>query len=138
VVSDERAIWRGGRVDPLDPSFDELRAWAASGELAPMQDWDLMISDESNGEDLQRLVEERLQGRFFLGCLYILAGDAVRTGFRNTDENRLGQLIDRAHRSSDPWLVKWAERTQELIAHPEKFDYSAWCGGALASDPIGA
>jgi hypothetical protein len=89
-VGDERAIWRVDAFDPLDPSFDELRTWAASGELAPMQDWDLNVSDESDGEDLHRLVDERAQGRFFLGGLYVLAGDAVRTGLRNTDARRLG------------------------------------------------
>lgn len=28
----------------LDPTAEELRRWASSGDLAPMQDWDLILS----------------------------------------------------------------------------------------------
>ena len=31
-------------MNPFDPSDDDLRAWARAGELAPVEDFDLMVS----------------------------------------------------------------------------------------------
>jgi len=92
---------------------------------------------QENGEALLGFVEERLAARFFLRCLYLVSGDAVRSTFNTTDRRRLEQLVSQALGSSDPWVVTWARRTQTLVADPETFDYTAWCDGGLAADPVG-
>jgi hypothetical protein len=45
-------------VDPLNPAPEELRRWALSRDLEPMQDWDLILAYEANGDVLIDLVEQ--------------------------------------------------------------------------------
>jgi hypothetical protein len=74
--------------------------------------------------------------QFFLGCLYLLAGDAVRTRFRTMPEASLRALTDEATSTGEAWLSTWATRTRALVRTPESFDYEDWCDShGLASTP---
>jgi hypothetical protein len=122
-------------VDPANPTEEELRRWALSGDLEPMQDWDVMLADEANGDVLIDLIEEAMRPATFLRSLYVLAGDGVRTAFHSCSRQSLERLVERASGSEHPWVRTWGPRTEALIAHPETFNYSDWCDGGLAANP---
>jgi hypothetical protein len=74
---------------------------------------------------------------FFLGCLYLLAGDAVRTGFRTMSKESLIALTGEAVSAREAWVSTWAARTRALVRSPGTFDYGDWCEpGGLARRPI--
>jgi len=121
-------------VDEGNPTIAELRLWAASALLQPMQDWDLIVSLHEPSDELLDLVEGSESGAdFFLSCLYIKAGDAVRAGH----PERLERVLDSAKNREHRWLQTWVRRTQALVSSPDSFDYGAWCDGGLAADPEG-
>jgi hypothetical protein len=122
-------------VDLVNPTPEELRRWALSRDLEPMQDWDLILADEANGDVLIDLVEQGMRPTTFLRSLYVLAGDGVRTAFHSCTCQSLQRLAERASGSEHAWVRTWGRRTEALIAHPETFDYGAWCDGGLAANP---
>jgi hypothetical protein len=123
-----------GFVDSVNPTISELRRWARSGALEPMQDWDLIVSDHEPGADIIDLIDEGWQARYFLRCLYIRAGDLVRTH----KAGELMPLIETARDHRHPSIQTWGRRAGALVMQPTTFDYMAWCGGGLASTPDGS
>ncbi len=81
---------------------------------------------------------DRRRDRFFLRCLYLVVGDAVRTDFHTASRAGLEDALERAgdRARDDVALVKWVADSRTLIARPETFDYSAWCEGGLAREAL--
>jgi hypothetical protein len=75
---------------------------------------------------------------FFFRRLYLVVGDAVRTDFHTASRSGLEDALTRAGNTArvDAALAKWVRDSRELIAHPERFDYSAWCDGGLAREAL--
>ena len=89
-----------------------------------MQDWDIVVADPENLEVLVELVGDgNCPSRsYLLGSLYCLVGHSDRT------DERIRSAADDAGRSSDSWLHTWATRVQHLLANPDDFRRSDWCG----------
>lgn len=122
-------------VDPCNPTAEELRIWAGSREQFPLQDWDIIIA----ADDAKMLLflelaadEQCLKHGTFLRILYLVVGDAVRSGWRAHDRARIEALISSGAAHSRPAIKLWASRAQALIEAPETFSYAAWCDGGLA------
>jgi hypothetical protein len=118
-----------------------MTAWAyAADAVAPVsQDWDIIATSPDLASLFLALAADRKcpQRRFFLGCLYLLAGDAVRTGFRTLPQQRLTELTTEAETIGEAWVRTWARRTRALIATPASFSYDAWCDSrGLARTPV--
>ncbi|GLZ80551.1 hypothetical protein Afil01_53580 [Actinorhabdospora filicis] len=128
-----------GFADPVNPTREEVVAWAydpAAG--VPMsQDWDLMVAEDDIAPALVDLAADPVcpKRTFALHCLYIYAGDAVRTGFRAHPKRRLVKVLEVADTKGDPWVSLWVHNTRALIAEPGLFDYADWCDGGLARRP---
>lgn len=134
----ERAAF-GGFQDPVNPTVEEFVAWAydAVAGVPVTQDWDLLIADDELAPALLRLAGDPVcpKRTFALHCLYIYAGDSVRTGFRAHSKRKLGRLLEQADANGDAWVALWAYNTRQLIAKPKLFDYAEWCDGGLARRP---
>jgi hypothetical protein len=122
--------------DPLDPTDAELHAWAASGDLAPMQDWDLIIAEPIRAPVLIDLAADgpAESREFFLHCLYLLVGDAVRSRFNTASKETVEDVLAGAETTAgeSESIALWLARSRRLLEHPEEFEYDAWCGGGLA------
>ncbi len=123
--------------DPWNPSPDEIREWAYTpGAVEPCQDWDLALAWTRHEYALLELASDDTcpARRYILSVLYLIVGDAVRTGFRNTPRPIIEAFIRRAteYRHSD--VSRWQARSEELLRRPELFDYDRWCGGGLARE----
>jgi hypothetical protein len=71
---------------------------------------------------------------YFLQLLYLMVGDAVRTGYNTWPRENLEKIIRASSEiaSRNHKLYLWVKRSEELISHPEMFDYNDWCAGGLA------
>jgi hypothetical protein len=119
--------------DPFDPTDAELREWAFSDELAPVQDFDLMVSDVERIPLLLELTASPSR-QFFVHCLYLTIGDAVRSHFNPTSRSDVEGALDygSATAAHDPAVKRWIDNSRDLLASPELFDYGEWCEGGLA------
>lgn len=132
-----RREWRRTKnvVVDVDESEQEILDWAWGPDpMWPTEDWDLIATAEWTADLLLRLAadSECPNQDFFVRCLYLLAGDAVRSGFRACRKDKLLELIGSASTQPHPWPRQWAEDTTELIADPESFNYHEWCEGGIA------
>jgi hypothetical protein len=115
----------------------DVMTWAFSKEdpCRPIEDWDIILAHGLDGEVLLRLASDQQCPKrdFFLHCLYILVGDYVRVllGGRWTPPS-LDDLLVHAATSDNPTIRTWCQRSRNLIAHPETFDYDFWCNGGFA------
>jgi hypothetical protein len=128
-----------GFVDIVNPTAAEIRSWAMSRRPLPMQDWDLIIASDPNREDvfLELATEARgVKRKTFLGILYLIVGDAVRTNWHTRSREQVLNLIERSKVLPDESLRIWATRATELIANPGLFRYGLWCGGGYARKSI--
>lgn len=123
-------------IDPYDPTDEEIREWAYGSPptMEPVQDFDLMVA---TSERLPLLLELAADSAcpshdWFLHCLYLVVGDAVRTNFRTCLRSQVEAYVALGGLSSAPTVQRWAERTDALLASPESFSYDAWCAGGLA------
>jgi len=126
-----------GFANPVDPTADELRAWAYHPNAVPLDamppDWDLLLSTDDLVSTLFDLAMDRScpARRFALHCLYIYAADGIRTNFRAHSRRRLRKLVEHAENDGDELMATWAYNTRMLLSRPELFDYHDWCEGGL-------
>jgi hypothetical protein len=115
----------------------DVMAWASSQEdpWGPIEDWDLILAHALDGEILLQLASDLQCPKrdFFLHCLHILVGDYVRVllGGRWTPPS-LDNLLLQAVTNENPAICTWSQRSRDLVAHPETFDYDFWCNGGFA------
>ena len=121
--------------DPWNPSHDEIVAWADDPvSEEPTQDWDLVLIHARHERTyLQIAANDRCpKQEYFLHVLYLLVGDAVRSGYRSLARPLLEGIIERGDEYPHRDIALWQVRSRELMRHPERFEYAAWCGGELA------
>ncbi|MED5812891.1 hypothetical protein VST63_11015 [Mycolicibacterium sp. 050232] len=111
-------------VEVVNPTSEEIRAWAYSGASEPMQDWDLILADMDNLELLLELVGDQAcpARKYLLDSLYCLVGHSDRT------DPRLLSAAEAARTSSDVWIATWGRRVGQVAEHPSDFDRADWCG----------
>jgi hypothetical protein len=98
-------------------------------------------------DDLFDLVVEGVQANFFLHCLYVKAGNALRAlslnhalGGEVRDHAVALELLDwieRGRNRQHPWIQTWADRAEAILAAPRSFRYNDWFENVLVSDPGG-
>lgn len=117
--------------DVTNPTPQEMTTWAylPDADDPISQDWDVIATRPALASLFLALAADRECPKrgFFLGCLYLLAGDTVRTGFRTMPEADLLTLTNEASRTGETGVVTWAEHTRALVNAPESFGYAAWC-----------
>jgi hypothetical protein len=129
-----------GFANPVDPTADELRAWAYQPDSVPLQsmpaDWDLLVSGDQLIGTLFELAMDRAcpARRFALHCLYIYAADGIRTNFRAHPRRKLRRFVEQAEQDGDDLMTVWAHNTRVLLARPQLFDYHDWCEGGLVRE----
>jgi hypothetical protein len=122
--------------DEWNPTPEELCAWAYQADaMWPTEDWDLAVADDDRSTLVLRLATDVAcpSRNFFLRCLYLLVGDAVRSGFvAHRRESVLG-LLAQVPADCPPDVTRWANRSRELMAGPSsRVDYVLWCEGGYS------
>ncbi|MBW3542472.1 MAG: hypothetical protein KY476_19590 [Planctomycetes bacterium] len=125
--------------DPWNPAPDEIRDWAYDADaLAPCEDFDLALAWTRHEKALFECASDgRCPKRdFFLRVLYLIVGDAVRSNYRSIPRPIIEGFIARADDYRHLAIQVWQLRSRDLMKHPDRFEYNAWCaGGLLANDP---
>lgn len=123
-------------ASPYQPSGDEIQKWAADPFAAePIDDWNLILAQQPHTELYLRLAASPKcpKALYFLSLLYLIVGNAVRSDYATKPRCEIEHLLVVA--DSDfpaPRIRLWAKRSVALIANPSLFNYTDWCGGALA------
>ena len=115
--------------DPWNPSHEEVMQWAYMPNVyAPTQDFELAVSgSEFHDLILQCAADESCPNRcFFLSCLYVLVGDAVRTKWNAFSETTIITIVRKGKESSAIDVRNWAKRAGKLIADPTLYNYDQW------------
>jgi len=122
--------------DEWNATLEELRAWAYEpGAMWPTEDWDLAVTrDDRSTLILQFATDAACPSRnFFLGCLYLLVGDAVRSNFVAHQREVVRDLLARVPADCPADVALWAERANVLVSGPaDAVDYDLWCDGGYA------
>ncbi|GAA0808655.1 hypothetical protein [Spirilliplanes yamanashiensis] len=130
-----------GFANPVDPTADELRAWAYHPNAVPLEqmppDWDLLLSTDDLVGTLFDLAMDRScpARRFAQHCLYIYAADGVRQNATGHRKRKLRKLVERADQWGDETMHIWAHNCRVLMSRPELLDYEEWCEGGLVRHP---
>jgi hypothetical protein len=130
-----------GFANPVDPTAEELRAWAYQPDTVPLEampaEWDLLLSTDELAGTLLDLAMDRScpARRFALHCLYIYAADGVRQNATGHRKRRMRKFIERADQWGDDLMQTWAHNCRVLMDRPELLDYSEWCEGGLVRHP---
>lgn len=134
VIGDDKHVEKPGEdrampdepsfVDVVNPTPEEIRAWAYSGAFEPMQGWDLIIADVDNLELLLELFGDPVCSarEYLLGSLYCLVGHSDRS------DPRLLGVADAARTALDPWIATWGRCVCQVAEHPTDFNRADWCG----------
>ncbi|PFK31196.1 hypothetical protein COI93_21115 [Bacillus cereus] len=121
--------------DPWNPTTQEIMEWAYTEHAVfPEQDWDLSVCTITNAAEIILNIASDTNCPnqvFFLHCLYLLVGDAIRTSGNTYNIESLQNLLQSAENSMNSDILKWVERTQILLSKPETFCYDLWCGGGF-------
>lgn len=122
--------------DSANPTREELIEWAFSEEMQPEQDFDLMVASEEHGDTMAELAADEScpKRRFFLACLYIFVGDAVRSKYMAHTKEFTEALVRKYEQSDSNALKTWAARSRSLMARPHEFDYDKWCGWGFVNE----
>jgi hypothetical protein len=127
--------------DVVNPTADELRKWAADpNAMYPddmSQDFDLMVADWGRINLIVELASDSScpNRTFFVGVLYLMAGDCVRTSGGTQDIPKLKELLQRLAQSDSPELQLFRSRALELLKDPSTFDYNLWCNAGYLQIP---
>lgn len=111
------------------PEPESIREWAYDPDaIEPVQDWDLVISHLPYDELYVELAADNTcpKWEYFMGLMYLIAGDAVRTGYRSESKERVEHLISCTESIPRHRFHLLRTRYREICSHPEKFDYDDW------------
>jgi hypothetical protein len=122
--------------DPWNPTAQEIEEWAFDRKsLEPAQDWMLALTWKREEKLYLELAsnDKCPKQKYFLQLHYFIVGDAVRSKFQTNEQAIIKGFIEKGKAYSDSGVVKWIQRSEELIKHPDQFHYGLWCGGKLAN-----
>ena len=134
----EDVIPAGFFADAVNPTDEEIERWAyipdANYPPEMSQDWDLCVTEPGRADLLERLASDPScpNRKFFLSCLYLLVGDAVRS---NGATWRLDEALDwlsRVRSAAPEDIALFLQRAMKVIVSPEEFDYKKWCWSGYA------
>lgn len=122
-------------ADPWNPQPEEIRAWAYDEEAEdPVQDFDLVLSwARHEAAYLELASDEACPKRlFFLQILYLIVGDAARSGFGSLPRAIVAGFVTRGDAYDHPDIRRWQERARALlVAREPRVDYQEWCAGGF-------
>ncbi|MEM9282173.1 MAG: hypothetical protein AAGA96_10120 [Verrucomicrobiota bacterium] len=125
--------------DPINPTRDEIRNWAyTEGAMEPEQDWDLHLANLREFDLFTELAadDDCPSWDYFLRLLYLIVGDAVRTGFQTESEETIRDILKATEKIPRHRFHVLRLRSDELLKRPESFAYDDWCAGILVAKDL--
>jgi hypothetical protein len=121
---------------PYKPAGADIEKWASDPfAVEPIDDWNLVLAQQPHLELYLRLAasSECPKAHYFLTLLYLIVGKAVRSDYATRPRYEIEHLLAVADADyTEPQIRLWTKRSVRLIANPAIFNYTDWCGGALA------
>lgn len=134
----EDPITAGFFADAVNPTDEEIERWAyipdANYPPEMSQDWDLCVTEPCRADLLERLASDLgcPNRKFFLSCLYLLIGDAVRSNGAYWSLHDASVWLSRDRLAAPGDMEMFLRRAKQVIVNPKEFDYNKWCCGGYA------
>ncbi len=132
------SIPAGFFADAVNPTDEEIQRWAyiPDAHYPPeiSQDWDLCVADPGRADLLESLASDLgcPNRKFFLSCLYLLIGDAVRSKGATWSLREASVWLPRDRFAARDDIAVFLQRAKQVIVNPKEFDYNKWCWGGHA------
>ena len=126
-------------IDPWNPSPNDIRQWAyESSAIEPCEDWDLALCNSLHEKVLLETASDHAcpTRRYMLHVLYLIIGDAVRSGFNTRPRPTIEGFVARGDDYPNRDVQLWQARSRELLADPSLFNYDLWCGGGYVQNIV--
>ena len=120
---------------PWSPSPDDVRDWAQSTTSPwseePCEDWPLALTWAQHEKAYLELASDNScpARRYMLFVLYFIVGYAVHSGLKSSQQAIIEGFISHGDQYPHPDILKWQQRSIELLNNSKAFDYDQWCGG---------
>ena len=110
-------------ADYANPTHKELELWMADPEaFEPMQDWDLVVGNESRLLSLVRLASnDGPQRDHIINYLHVATAVAF-----SSNRNRIIEGIKLVPEDTFPDLLMWREKATALLDNPVSFREKEW------------
>jgi len=134
----EDLIPAGFFSDAVNPTDEEIERWAyiPDAKYPPemSQDWDLCVTEPRRADLLEHLASDSScpNRKFFLSCLYLLVGDAVRTNGSTWRLDEARDWLSRVRAAAPDDIALFLQRATKVIVNPEEFEYNKWCWSGYA------
>ena len=112
-------------------SPEQLRDWAYHPELycGTGQAFQLAAADIRFADVLRDCASDAACPNqvFLLRCLYLIAGNAIRSDFNGTSRMEIIRLTRQAEKRGAEPLLEFVWRTREVLDDTSGFDFDRWC-----------
>ncbi|WP_166415702.1 hypothetical protein [Cochlodiniinecator piscidefendens] len=115
-------------MDSWNSPYSEVLCWGRTDNPLPDQDWDLALINTLSIDEFDQMIADTSikedARHFFIGCLYTLVGDAVRTN----DQEAINAVLAFCKKTAplNMYLGLWSIRTLNLIENPADYEYAYW------------
>ena len=117
---------------PIDPSPDDLRAWANDPDASPLKgDWELVLTWDMEPGRLRACIElaethTNPHFVFFRQVLLEWVCQAVRSPEFAQRRQLYDAWLDQAKGIRDPWLKNWRHTAKLIFKGLEPYDNASW------------
>jgi hypothetical protein len=121
-------------MEVTNPTVEEIRVWAYSGENWPSDEWDLFLSWTREVELFIELATDHKcpKKSFFLHTLYYLVGVTYSEPTKTDKLDRIKSYSEKAVGINHDDIRAWRSNVSELLNGRVKYSYDNWRGGVLA------
>jgi len=117
-----------------NPSIEQINEWAYSGQVWPIEEWDLFLSWTGEVDLFIALATDHKcpSQSFFLHMLYYIVGTTYTSHRMDEAQSRIAVFADKGRKVEHGEIRKWVGEVDALLRGAKKYEYLDWRGGRLA------
>ena len=118
-----------------NPSVEEIRKWAHSGNDWPHEEWDLFLSWTCEVNLFIELAtdDKCKKMEFFRHMLYYVIGTTYSEPNKTDKLERIASYYEKGRGVQHSDIKKWVNEIDLLLSNKKKYTYENWRGGMLAN-----
>ena len=121
-------------MNVVNPSVEEIKAWAYSGEEWPHDEWDLFLSWTREVDLFIELATDHNcpKRSFFLHMLYYIVGTTHNEPNKTDKLDCIKAYVEKGAGVKHGDIKAWRSHVADLLSGRSKYSYDNWRGGVYA------
>ena len=121
-------------MEVTNPTVEEVRAWAYSGDDWPHEEWDLFLSWTREVDLFIQLATDHKCPKqdFFLHMLYYIVGSTYGEPNKSDKLERIECYSEKGSDIKHGAIKAWRGNVHDLLKNRVKYNYDNWRGGVFA------